>query len=367
MSGNRIGGPMGLPEARPVLHSLRDGVGGVAVGLIQPQRRERVWDEGMNWGLHASRQTTLRDRATVTGIGVHSGSPVTLTLHPAEPDTGIVFVRCGTGGGEDREIKAHFRSVTATEFATVLGDENGPAVSTTEHVLSALRGLGVDNAVIEVDGAEVPIMDGSAAAFVAAIDQVGIAVQTEPRRYIQVLKPVRISKNGCYGELRPHLQGLRIESEIEFDHPLIGRQSLAVDVTPDVFRHELARARTFGFMRDVAKLWSAGYALGASLENTVVMAEDRVLNAEGMRFGDEFVRHKIVDAIGDLALAGAPLLATYRSVRSGHKLNHAVLTALMADPSAWTYVEMPQPARRARGHADLATGFAAPTYGPDVS
>jgi UDP-3-O-[3-hydroxymyristoyl] N-acetylglucosamine deacetylase len=321
----------------------------------------------MIWGLHASRQTTLRDPATITGIGVHSGSPVTMTLHPAEPNTGIVFVRCGANGCEDRELKAHFRSVTATEFATVLGDENGPAVSTTEHVLAALRGLGVDNAVIEVDGAEVPIMDGSAAPFVAAIDQVGLATQSAMRRYIQVLKPVRVGKNGCFGELQPHLQGLRIEADIEFDHPLIGRQSFAVDVAPDVFRRELARARTFGFMRDVAKLWSAGYALGASLDNTVVVAEDRILNAEGMRFRDEFVRHKIVDAIGDLALAGAPLLAVYRSVRGGHKLNHAVVTALMADLSAWTYVEMPQPARRARGHADLAAGFAAPTYGPDVS
>ena len=194
---------------------------------------------------------------------------------------------------------------------------------------------------------EVPIMDGSAAPFVAAIDQAGIAAQTAPRRYIQVLKPVRVGKDGSYGELRPYLRGLRIESEIEFDHPLIGRQSCAIDVAPNVFRRELARARTFGFMRDVAKLWSAGYALGASFENTVVVAENRVLNPEGMRFPDEFVRHKIVDAIGDLALAGAPLIGVYRSVRGGHKLNHAVVSALMADPSAWSYVETPEPARRA--------------------
>ncbi|HXX05147.1 MAG TPA: UDP-3-O-acyl-N-acetylglucosamine deacetylase [Xanthobacteraceae bacterium] len=324
--------------------------------------------------MHASRQTTLRDQVTVTGIGVHSGSRVTLTLHPADADTGIVFLRNGIGGRGDRELKANFRSVTATEFATVLGDHSGPAVSTTEHVLAALRALGVDNAVIEVDGAEVPIMDGSAAPFVAAIDQVGIVIQPAARRYIQVLKPVRVGKNGCYGELRPHSRGLRVEAEIEFDHPLIGRQTFGVDVTPNVFRNELARARTFGFMRDVAKLWSAGYALGASFENTVVVAEDRVLNPDGMRFADEFVRHKAVDAIGDLALAGAPLVGAYRSVRGGHKLNHAVLTALMADPTAWTYVQMPQPVaelpqpvRRARGHADLASGLAAPAYGPDVS
>ena len=153
-----------------------------------------------------------------------------------------------------------------------------------------------------------------------------------------------------------------------FDHPLIGRQAYEVDVAPNVFRRELARAHTFGFMRDVAKLWSAGYALGASFENTVVVAEDRILNPEGMRFADEFVRHKVVDAIGDLALAGAPLLGAYRSVRGGHRLNHAVLTALMADASAWAYVDIPQqPVARARGHAELAVGFAAPAYGPDVS
>ena len=163
------------------------------------------------------------------------------------------------------------------------------------------------------------------------------------------------------------MRGLRVETEIEFDHPLIGHQAFAIDVEPDGFRRELARARTFGFMRDVAKLWSAGYALGASFENTVVVAENRVLNTEGVRFPDEFVRHKAVDAIGDLALAGAPLIGAYRSVRGGHKLNHAVVTALMADPSAWTYVEMPEAVRRVRGHADLAAGFAAPAYGPDVS
>jgi len=326
-----------------------------------------AWDQDMTRGVHAGRQTTLQDRVTVAGIGVHSGSPVTLTLHPAEADSGIVFLRCGFNGQRDRELSADFRAVTATEFATVLGDQDGPAVSTTEHVLAALRGLGVDNAVVEVDGPEVPIMDGSAAPFVAAIDQTGIVTLAAQRRYIQVLKPVRVVKGDSYGELRPYLRGLRVETEIHFDHPLIGHQSFAVDVEPDVFRRELARARTFGFMRDVAKLWNAGYALGASFENTVVIAENRVLNPEGTRFHDEFVRHKAVDAIGDLALSGAPLLGAYRSVRGGHKLNHAVLAALMADTSAWTYVEAPEYGRRIRGHADLASGFASAAYGPDVS
>jgi UDP-3-O-[3-hydroxymyristoyl] N-acetylglucosamine deacetylase len=314
----------------------------------------------------ANRQTTLQDHVTVAGIGVHSGSPVNLTLHPAEADTGIVFLRCGVDGQPDRELGAHYRSVTATEFATVLGDQSGPAVSTTEHVLAALHGLGVDNAVVEVDGPEVPIMDGSAEPFVAAIDQAGIVSLPASRRYIQVLKPVRVAKGESYGELRPHSRALRIETEIQFDHPLIGKQTFAGDVDPDLFRRELARARTFGFMRDVAKLWGAGYALGASFENTVVVAENRILNPEGTRFADEFVRHKAIDAIGDLALAGAPLLGAYRSVRGGHKLNHAVLTALMSDRTAWTYVEFPE-GRRQRGHADLAAGFASAAYGPDVS
>jgi UDP-3-O-[3-hydroxymyristoyl] N-acetylglucosamine deacetylase len=317
--------------------------------------------------MQAGRQTTLHEQVSIAGIGVHSGSPVTVTFHPAEADTGVVFWRCGINGQKDRELSANFRSVTATEFATVLGDQSGPAVSTTEHVLAALFGLGIDNAIVEVDGPEVPIMDGSAAPFVDAIDQAGVTTLPARRRYIKVLKPVRVNADGCHGELRPHLRGLRVETEIEFDHPLIGRQKLALDVEPDLFRRELARARTFGFMRDVTKLWNAGYALGASFENTVVIADDRVLNSEGVRFPDEFVRHKAVDAIGDLALAGAPLIGAYRSVRGGHKLNHAVVTALMADTSAWTYSEMEEPVRRARGHADLAAGFTAPAYGPDVS
>jgi UDP-3-O-[3-hydroxymyristoyl] N-acetylglucosamine deacetylase len=321
----------------------------------------------MTRGMQAGRQTTLREQVAVSGIGVHSGWPATVTLHPARIDTGIVFVRCGAGGEKDRELPANFRSVTATEFATVLGDKSGPAVSTTEHVLAALYGLGIDNAIVEVDGPEIPIMDGSAAAFVAAIERAGIVNTAARRRYIKVLKPVRVQVNGCSGELRPHPRGLRIETEIDFDHPLIGRQKFMLDVDAQVFRRELSRARTFGFMRDVTKLWNAGYALGASFENTVVIAEDRVLNADGVRFPDEFVRHKAVDALGDLALAGAPMIGAYHSVRGGHKLNHAVVTALMNDPTAWAYTELEEPVRRPRGHAELGGGYAAPAYGPEIS
>ena len=234
--------------------------------------------------------------------------------------------------------------------------------------LAALRALGVDNAVVEVDGAEVPIMDGSAAPFVAAIDQVGIAIQPAARRYIQVLKPVRVGKNGCYGELRPHSRGLRIEAEIEFDHPLIGRQSYAVDVAPHVFRRELARARTFGFMRDVAKLWSAGYALGASFENTVVVAEDRILNPGGMRFPDEFVRHKVGRCH---RRSGAGRRAADRRLSVGARRPQAQPRGAYGADGRSERVDLRRNAaagaRGARGHADLASGFAAPAYGPDVS
>jgi UDP-3-O-[3-hydroxymyristoyl] N-acetylglucosamine deacetylase len=317
--------------------------------------------------MKGAKQTTLRDQVAVSGVGVHSGSPVTLTLNPADDDTGIVFQRIAADGSLEREIRADVRAVTATEFATVLGDAEGPLCSTAEHLLAALRGLGVDNVVVEIDGPEVPIMDGSAAPFVDAIDQAGLTARALPRRYIEVIKPVRVAKGDALGELRPYEHGFRVEAEIEFDHPLIRRQALALDIEPEGFRREIARARTFGFMKDVAKLWSAGYALGASFANTLVITENRVLNPEGLRFTDEFVRHKILDAIGDLALAGQPLLAAYRTVRGGHKLNHAVLSALMADPTAWRVIEAAEPVRRARGHADIGAGMAAVAYGPEMS
>ena len=316
-----------------------------------------------------SRQTTLRSQATVTGVGVHSGLPVSLTLGPASVDAGFVFVRTGLDGC-DREVQASAEAVIATEFATVLGDREGPLVSTAEHVLAALRGMGIDNATIEVDGPEVPIMDGSAAAFVAAIDQAGIVTQSASRRFIQVLKPVRVAVNESLGELRPYAAGFRAEIEIDFANPVIGRQNYTIDLNPERFRREISRARTFGCMNDVARLWSAGFALGSSFENSVVYDQTRILNAEGLRYPDECARHKVLDVIGDLALAGLPLLGAYRSIRGGHKLNYAVLTALLADRSAWRVVEA-ETARRPRGHAEVGSGMVGgmvdPAYGPDVS
>src|ERR1700710_2454072 len=300
-----------------------------------------------------SRQTTLRSQATVTGVGVHSGLPVSLTIGPAPIDAGFVFVRTGLDNS-DREIQATAESVIATEFATVLGDGEGPLVSTAEHVLAALRGMGIDNATIEVDGPEVPIMDGSAAAFVAAIDQAGILEQSARRRFIQVLKPVQVAIGDAFGELRPYAAGFRAEVEIDFANSAIGRQNYTLDLSPERFRREISRARTFGCINDVARLWNAGFALGASFENSVVFDETRLLNTEGLRYTDECARHKVLDVICDLALAGLPLLGASRSLRGGHKLTHAVLTALMADRSAWRVIEAE--ARRSRAHAEVGSG-----------
>jgi UDP-3-O-[3-hydroxymyristoyl] N-acetylglucosamine deacetylase len=315
------------------------------------------------------RQTTLRSQATVTGVGIHSGLSVNLTIGPASVDAGFIFVRTGLDGC-DREVRAVAESVIATEFATVLGDREAPLVSTAEHVLAALRGMGVDNATIEVDGPEVPIMDGSAAAFVAAIDQAGIVSQSAARRFIQVVKPVQVAIGDSFGELRPHASGFRAEVEIDFPNPMIGRQVYSLDLSPERFRREISRARTFGCVNDVARLWSAGFALGASFENSVVFDETRLLNTEGLRYSDECVRHKVLDVIGDLALAGLPLLGAFRSFRGGHKLNHAVLTALLADRTAYRVVEA-ETARRSRTHAEVGSGMVggmvAPAYGPDVS
>jgi UDP-3-O-[3-hydroxymyristoyl] N-acetylglucosamine deacetylase len=284
-------------------------------------------------------------------------------------DAGFIFVRTGLDGC-DREVQATAQSVISTEFATVLGDREGPLVSTAEHVLAALRGMGVDNATIEIDGPEVPIMDGSASAFVAAIDQAGILAQSAPRRFIQVLKPVQVAAGDSFGELRPYSGGFRAEVEIDFVNPVIGRQNYSLNLSPESFRREISRARTFGCLNDVARLWSAGFALGASFENSVVFDETRLLNTEGLRYIDECARHKVLDVIGDLALAGLPLLGAYRSVRGGHKLNYAVLMALMADRSAWRVIEA-DTARRSRGHAEVGSGMVggmiAPAYGPDVS
>ncbi len=309
------------------------------------------------------KQATLRDRVTLEGIGVHSGSPVRIVLHPADSGTGICFLRTGLEGGRERLIAARHYAVGATRLCTVLSDGNGASVATVEHLMAALAGLGIDNVTVEIDGPEMPILDGSSAQFVEAIDQVGIVQQAARRRYIKVLKTVRVEEGASFAELRPLDSGFRLEVEIDFETPLIGRQRRVTHLTPAVFRKDIARARTFGFMRDVELAWKNNFALGASLDNTVVLGDDRIINPEGLRWPDEFVRHKTLDAIGDLALAGAPIQGLFRSYRPGHTINAMVLAKLLEDRSAYMMVDdRPQ---RENGHADVVT--TAPAFAPDAS
>ena len=244
------------------------------------------------------------------------------------------------------EIPANVKHVKNLTLCTVIGDDTGVTVGTVEHLLAALRGLAIDNCVIEIDSKEVPIMDGSAAPFVDLIDEVGIRELQAPRQYIKVLRPIRVEEGESWSELLPHA-GFHVDVEINFASPLIGQQRLAYEMSPGVFRNEISRARTFGFMSDVERLWKAGLALGANLTNTIAIGDDKVMNREGLRYPLEFVRHKMLDAVGDLALAGLPLLAAYRSVRGGHRLNSMTLQALFADPEAWTLVEAPRVRERA--------------------
>jgi UDP-3-O-[3-hydroxymyristoyl] N-acetylglucosamine deacetylase len=291
-------------------------------------------------------QTTVSRPVTLSGIGVHSGADVSITFNPAEADTGVVFNRMHDNG-EVTELRAVSSQVGNTDLCTVLGFSPARSVATVEHVMAAVYALGLDNVVIEVDGAEMPIMDGSSMPFIDAIVQVGLVSLGVKRRYIRITKPVRIEHGGSWSEFRPY-DGMRFEVEIDFDTPLIGRQKWEGDMTAATFKSELSRARTFGFMRDVERLWASGHALGSSLENSVVISDDHtVINVEGLRYAkDEFVRHKTLDAVGDLSLAGAPFIGCYRSYRGGHKMNANALKALLSDPTAYEVVETSAPRQR---------------------
>lgn len=308
-----------------------------------------------------ARQTTIACEIEVTGTGVHSGAPASVVLHPAPAETGLRFL-VSKRGKIIADIGADVRAIKNLTLCTVIGDDKGVTVGTVEHLLSAVRGLCVDNCYIEIDSKEVPIMDGSAAAFVAAIDEAGIRELAAPRKYIKIVKPVRVEDGSSWGEIAPH-SGFQLDVEIDFESPVIGRQRMRLDLSPGTYRNELSRARTFGFMRDVEKLWKAGLALGSSLENTIAIGDDRVINAEGLRYPQEFVRHKMLDAVGDLALAGAPLLGAYRSVRGGHRLNASVLQAVFADPDAWTYVHAPRV--RDGVPMDMSLGMTAVAFAAD--
>ena len=313
----------------------------------------------MTQNIMSVRQTTIKTDTVLEGIGVHSGSPVTLLLSPADINTGIRFVI--TKDGEVcSEINAISDAVKNVTLCTIIGDETGAIAATVEHLVSAIRGLGIDNISIQMESGEVPIMDGSSAPFVEALLESGLKEQSASRRYIKVLKTVRVEdEDGAYAEISPH-DGFHIDVTIDFDSQLIGEQRIAMEVTPENYAADLARARTFGFMKDVERLWAAGRALGASLENTVALGEDEILNPEGLRYTDEFVRHKAMDAVGDLALAGAPLLASYKSVCGGHALNYKAVEALLSDKDAWTYVEAPR--SRQYAHAEMGTGLQAASF-----
>jgi UDP-3-O-[3-hydroxymyristoyl] N-acetylglucosamine deacetylase len=275
-------------------------------------------------------QRTLADAVNCRGIGLHSGQRITMTLRPAAPGTGIVFRRVDTGA----EIPALWTHSINAALCTVLSNGEGSEVKTVEHLMAALAGCGIDNAIVELDGGEVPAMDGSAAPFLAMIDRTGTVVQNVPRRAIKVLKPIEISDQGGTAALLPD-HGFSMSFEIAFESPVIGCQDMMLAFEPDTFRSELSRARSFGMLDDVERLRAAGLAQGGSLENAVVISGDRVLNRDGLRYADEFVRHKLLDAFGDLYLAGGPIIGHFRGVRSGHAHTRELLAALFADDDAW--------------------------------
>jgi UDP-3-O-[3-hydroxymyristoyl] N-acetylglucosamine deacetylase len=278
-------------------------------------------------------QQTLKAPISCVGVGLHHGHRASLTFRPAPADHGIVFRRTDISV----DIQARFDRVVDTRLATVLEDSDA-RIGTIEHVMAALAGCGIDNAVVEIDGPEPPILDGSASPFVFLLDCAGVVAQEAPRTTIEIRRPIRVSDGEAFAELRPPVPGragLDMALSIDFPAVAIGRQALSLRLTPDTFRHELARARTFTLAQEIDQLRAAGLARGGSLENAVVVDEARVLNLAGLRMPDEFVRHKLLDAVGDLALAGAPLCGRFVAHRSGHTLNHRLLQALFADDSAW--------------------------------
>ena len=297
-------------------------------------------------------QRTLRNPIGCVGTGLHTGAKVSLTLHPAGPDTGVRFLRYDRPAS--LPVPARFDQVCDTTMCTALGDPGGTVVGTVEHLMAALAICEIDNVVVEVGGPELPIMDGSAQPFVFLIECAGTVEQERPRRWIEVLKPVSLEAHGKYARLEP-ADGLILDCAVHFEHPLIDSQAMCIAFDPEAFKTEIARARTFAFAERVEELWSRGLARGGSLKNAVVVSRDRVLNEEGLRFADEFVRHRVLDSLGDLYLAGAPLRARLTARSAGHTMHNKLLRALFADPAAWRMtggagaLEPEQPARVVAG------------------
>ena len=283
--------------------------------------------------LSANYQHTVAGPVIFAGVGVHTGAHVRVAVRPAAADAGLTFVRTDVKDG-DNAIRVSVEAVGETRLGTVILNDAGVSVSTIEHLMAALCALGVDNAVIELDGPEVPILDGSSEIFIQVLDRVGRRRQEAPRRFIEVLEPVEVVEGDKVARLLPS-ETFEVAFEIAFDSAPIGRQRVDLEVTEQSFREELADCRTFGFLKDVEALRAMGRARGASMENAVVVDGDRVLNPEGLRRPDEFVRHKALDAVGDLYVAGMPLLARFEGLYAGHGMNNMLMRALMANPQAW--------------------------------
>ena len=308
-------------------------------------------------------QRTLKSLTRAVGVGVHSGQRVEMTLKPAPENTGIVFRRVDLP--QVVEIPVSATAVCDTRMATALspgGDPGAPKVKTVEHLMSACSGLGIDNLVVDITAEEVPILDGSAAAFVYLLQSAGIELQRAPKRFLRVLRPVEVregdGKRLMWARLEP-FEGYKLTFEIDFDHPAVNQtgQHVVFDMGSGQYKREIARARTFGFTKDVEMMRSRGLGLGGSMDNVVVVDDHKVLNAGGLRYDDEFVKHKMLDAIGDMYMVGHPLIAAYAAYRSGHALNNLLLRALLADPSAFEIVCFDDAAKAPPGLADLAPAW----------
>ncbi|GAA3909537.1 UDP-3-O-acyl-N-acetylglucosamine deacetylase [Litoribacillus peritrichatus] len=282
------------------------------------------------------KQRTLKNSIRATGVGLHSGKKVYLSLKPAPANTGIVFCRSDLEGVEG--IEAKFDNVGDTTMSTTLIKDN-VRVDTVEHLLSAMAGLGIDNAVVELSAPEVPIMDGSAGPFVFLLQSAGIAEQDAPKEFIRIKKPIEVREGDKYARFEP-FDGFKVTFTIDFNHPVVdeGNQETSLDFSSTSFVKEVSRARTFGFMKDIEFLRSQNLALGGSLNNAIVVDEFSILNEDGLRYEDEFVKHKVLDAVGDLYLLGKSLIGEYTGFKSGHGLNNLLLRELMAQDDAWELV-----------------------------
>jgi len=274
-------------------------------------------------------QRTLDHMIRCSGIGLHTGEKIQLVLHPAKEDSGIVFCRSDLG----IEITACAENVVDTRLCTTLGNSNA-SISTVEHLLSALSGMGIDNAYIEVSGPEVPIMDGSTAPFVFLTQCAGIREQSKAKKVMRILKKISVEEDDKYCELHP-ASGFKVTYHLDYDHPLLRERSVSIDFAHQAYTREVSRARTFGFLHEIEALQKAGLALGGSLENAIVLDQFRVMNEGGLRYEDECVRHKILDTVGDLSLAGLPIVGAFEGTKTGHEMNHRLVTALLKDESAW--------------------------------